>query len=70
MLLCTHFLHYKNYNLACRNHTNNVGSWKRTMTNKVIKNKSKCGEYLRDKSRYLKQKHNKNVVSNIIKQTC
>ena len=40
------------------------------MTNKVIRYKSKCGVYLSDKSRLMKQKHNKKVVSNIIKQIC
>ena len=60
----------KTYCLACRKRSNNVGSRNITMTNKVIRNKSKCGVYLSDESRFLKQKHNKKVVSNIIKQTC
>ena len=60
----------KTYRLACRKHTNNVGSWNITMTNKVIRNKSKCGVCLSDKARFIKQKHNKKVFSNIIKQTC
>ena len=47
----------RTYRLACRKHTNNVGIRNTTMTNKVIRNKSKyvC---LSDKSRFLKQKHN------------
>ena len=45
--------------LACRKHTNNVGSRNITMANKVIRNKSKRGVCLSDKSRFLKQKHNK-----------
>ena len=49
----------KTYCLACRNGTNNVGSWKTTMTNNLIRNKSKCGVCFSDKSRYIKQKHNK-----------
>ena len=49
----------KTYCLACRKHTNNVGSWNTTMTNKVIRNKSKCGVCLSDKSRSMKQNHNK-----------
>ena len=44
----------KTYCLACREHTNNIGS--KTMTNKVIGDKSKSSEYLLDKSRFLKQK--------------
>ena len=60
----------RTYCLACRKHTNNVGSRNITMKNKVIRNKSKCGICLSDKSRFLKQKHNKKVVSNIRKQTC
>ena len=66
----------KTYCLACRKHNNNVGSWNTTMTNKVTRNKSKCGICLFDKSRLMKQKANKKavtikkLVSNIIKQTC
>ena len=48
----------KAYCLACRKHTNNVASCNRTMTNKVIRKKSKCGVCLSDKSRFIKQKHN------------
>ena len=33
----------RTYCLACRKHTNNFGSRKITMTNEVIRNKSKCG---------------------------
>ena len=60
----------RTYCSACRKHTSNVGSRTITMTNKVIRNKSKCGICLFDKSRFLKQKLNKKVASNIIKQTC
>ena len=49
----------RTYCLACRKHTNNVGSWNTTMTNKVIKNKPKRGVCFSDKSRFMKQKHNK-----------
>ena len=55
------------YCLACGKHNKNVGLWNITMTNKMIKNKSTCGVCLSDKSRFMKQKHNKE--SNIIKQT-
>ena len=69
----------RTYCLACRKHIKNVGSWNTTMTNKEIKNKSKCGVCLSDKSRFMKQKPvttikkmvtAKKVVSNTIKQTC
>ena len=49
----------RTYCLACRKHTNNIASRKVTMTNKVITEKSRCGECLSDKSRFLKQKSNK-----------
>ena len=49
----------RTYCLACRKRTDNVDSWNATMTNKVIRNKSKCGVCLSDKSRFMKQKHNK-----------
>ena len=45
----------RTYCLACRKHTNNVGSWNKTMTNKVIRNNSKCGVFLSDKSRFMKK---------------
>ena len=47
------------YCLACRKHTNNTASRKVTMTNKVIRDKSRCSECLSDKSSLMKQKHNK-----------
>ena len=40
------------------------------MTNKVVRDKSRSAECLSDKARFLKQKPNKKVVNNIIKQTC
>ena len=49
----------KTYCLACRKHTNNIASRKVTMTNKVIRDKSRCGDCFFDKSRFLKQNHNK-----------
>ena len=49
----------KTYCLACRKHTNNIASRKVTMTNKVIRDKSRCGDCFSDKSRFLKQNHNK-----------
>ena len=50
----------RTYCLACRKHTNNIASRKVTMASKVIKDKSRCSECLSDKSRFMKQKHNKN----------
>ena len=37
------------------------------MTNKVIRDKSRCSECLSDKLRFLKETHNKEVVIDIIK---
>ena len=54
----------RTYCLNCRNHTNNVGSSNTAMTNKVIRNKSKCGVCLSEK------KIIKKWSVNIIKQTC
>ena len=45
--------------LACREHTNNIGSKRITMTNKVVRDKSKCAQCLSNKSRFMKQKLNK-----------
>ena len=49
----------KTYCLACRKHTNNIWFKKIIMTNKVVRDKSKCADCFSDKSRFLKQKHNK-----------
>ena len=49
----------RTYSLVCRKHTNNIASRKGTMTNKVVRDNSKCGKCLSDKSRFLKQKANK-----------
>ena len=60
----------RTYCLACREHTNNIGSKRITMTNKIIRNKARCAQCLSDKWRFMKQKHDKKVVISIIKQTC
>ena len=49
----------KSYCLACRKHANITESKKVTMRNKSIRDKSRCNECLSDKSRFMKQKHNK-----------
>ena len=38
------------------------------MTNKVIRDKSRCSECLSDKSRFIKQKLNKKVAGSVINQ--
>ena len=47
------------YCLVCKKHTDNYGSKNSSMTNKVIRNKSRCIVCLNDKSRFMKQKNNK-----------
>ena len=47
------------YCLFRKKHTSNIASRKVTMTNKIIRGKSRCSECLSDKSRFMKQKHNK-----------
>ena len=47
------------YCLSCRKHTDNIGLKKVIMTNKVIRQKSKCTNCVAEKSRFLKQKSNK-----------
>ena len=49
----------RTYCLVCKKHTDNYGSKNVSMTNKVIRNKSRCSVYLNDKSRFMKQKNNK-----------
>ena len=48
----------RTYCLGCREQTGNIGSKRITMTNKVIRDKSRCAECYSDKSRFMKQKHN------------
>ena len=57
----------RTYCLACRKHTINIASRKVTMINKVVRDKSRCGECLSDKLRFLKQIPNKNVASKYYK---
>ena len=42
------------YCLSCKNHTNYIGSKKVIMTNKVIRDKSRCVNCISYKSRFLK----------------
>ena len=47
------------YCLACREHTDKVGSKEVTLANKISRENSRCSECFSGKSRFLKQKHNK-----------
>ena len=48
----------KTYCLACKKHTDNSGTKRVTMNNKVVRDKPRCGLCFSDKPRFLKQKHN------------
>ena len=50
----------RTYCLTFRKHTNNIGSKRMTMTNKVIRDESRCGECLSDKSRFMAKEESKN----------
>ena len=54
------------YCLSCRKHIDNIGSKKVIMTNKVVREKSRCANCMSDKSRSLKQRPNKKSNSNRI----
>ena len=54
------------YCLSCRRQTGNIGSKKVIMTNKVVREKSRCANCMSDISRFLKQKPNKKVVGIIL----
>ena len=43
---------YMTYCLSCKKHTNNMSSRGVSMTNKVLRQKSRCSECLSDKSRF------------------
>ena len=47
------------YCLSCKKRANNVGAKKVTMTNKIVRVKSRYANCMSDKSRFLKQKYNK-----------
>ena len=47
---------------GCKKQTDNVSSKKVIMRNKVIRDKSRCANCMSNKSRFLKQKHNRKVV--------
>ena len=52
----------KTYCLSCKKHTDNIGSRKVIMTNKVIRKKSKCANCVAEKSIFLKPKSSKKVT--------
>ena len=52
----------KSYCLSFKKHTDNIGSKKVAMKNKVIRKKSKCANCVDEKSRFLKQKSNKKII--------
>ena len=56
---CHHYKTMQTYCLSCRKHTDNIGSKKVIMTNKVRREKSICPNCVADKSRFLKQRFNK-----------
>ena len=49
----------KTYCSSCRKYTDNVGSKEATVTNKVIREKSRYANCVAEKSRFLKQNFNK-----------
>ena len=56
----------KTYCLGCKKRTNNICSNSITMTNKVIRQKSRCANCMFDKLRFLKQNSNKILVGIIL----
>ena len=42
------------YCFSCKKHTNNIGSKKVIMTNKLVRERSRCANCMVDKSRFLK----------------
>ena len=44
--------------LGCKKYTDNIGSKKVIMMNKAIRDKSRCANFMSDKSRFLKQRFN------------
>ena len=48
----------KNYCLGCKKHTDDMGSKKVIITNKIIRYASECSYCAAENSRFLKQKSN------------
>ena len=53
----------KTYCLSCKKYTDNIGSRNMIMTNKVIRQASKCVNCVAEKSRFLKQKPNRKTLA-------
>ena len=58
----------RTYCLSCREHTNNIGSTKVIMTNKVIKERSRCANCLVDKLQFMAQEDSKSSQKKKSKQ--
>ena len=52
----------RTYFLKGNNNKKNIDLKEVTMTNKMIRAKSKCATCMNNKSRFLKQEHNKKIV--------
>ena len=50
------------YCFVCKDFTHNFRPQEVKMTNKVLREKSKCVVFRSNKSRFLKQKHNKKII--------
>ena len=60
----------QNHCLSCTKHIVNIGSKKKViMKIKKVRQKSRCANCMVDKSRFLKQKHNKKSIWNNINST-
>ena len=58
----------RTYCLSFREHTNDIGSKRVTMTNKVIGDKSRCANCLSDKSQFMAQEDSKSSQKKKSKQ--
>ena len=54
----------KTYCLSCKKHTDNIGSKKVIMANKIVRHTSKCANFIAEKSRFLKQNSNRKTCWN------
>ena len=52
----------RTYYLSCREHTSNIGSKRVTVTNRVIRDKSRCANCLSNKSQLMAQEDSKRKV--------
>ena len=64
---CHHYKTIQTYFLSCKNHADNIGSKKVTMTKKIIREASRCANCIADESRLIKKINS--LIKSLIKKS-